>query len=274
MGSVRGGFAVRLVLLVAVLAAVGFLWFGVILRPCCDEKQARCTSNLKVLGMAMMAYADDYDGVYPPSLVAAGSNERDRQAVSTIVNALDPYLNLHGYNHTRAVWRCPAQRGHGLYVKSKTDEKGMAGTVWPLQYVCNRNLLRPIGGEFSHYRYLGSKERAELPQRTPDYTVDSQKKPTISTGVRTTEVELPALTIALLEWHQTTTRCPLCAEDESVVGNISRPEWINRASSSTPCLQVHSAGLNVCFADGHVKWFRAEDIAGHRTRYHDSFYPD
>ncbi len=275
MGS-KSGLTVGqgLVIGAVLVILVGTLLFRVYKNNWDYQSQPQCTSNMKHLGMAMLQYAQDYDGTLPPSKMCNGSEVTNRQVTQTIVNLLDPYLGKTSsgeQRNPRTTWRCPAQRGHGLYVKSTADEKGAAGTVWPLHYVCNRNLLRPVGGEFLRYRYLNAKERKGLTQRGTDYVVESRKAFPISTGMKVTDVKEPASTIALLEWHQEPSSCPLCPEDESIVADISQPDWDGRVSSSAPYLKVHGYGLNIGFADGHVKWF----IASSRLKdYQITFYPD
>ncbi len=154
MSSGRLNVGVIAVLMIVIMIGVTCAILAPVFRDAREMQNAAiCMSNMKQLGLALTQYTQDFDGAFPPSKACEGTDVSNRQATQTIVNLLDPYLGK-TYSgeprNPRLTWRCPSQRGHSLYVKSKTDEKGAAGTVWPLHYVCNRNLLRPVGGEFSH----------------------------------------------------------------------------------------------------------------------------
>ncbi len=266
MGSKSGGVALKALVGVAVVGVVVFWLFAEFFVPCCDPKEATCISNMKQLGLALMQYTQDYNGAFPPSKACVGSDISNRQAVRTIVGLLDPYLGRRvSSRNPRTVWHCPAQRGHGLDVKAESDESAMAGTIWPLHYACNMNLLRPMGGVYSHYRYLTKAERAKKQYGSPDFVLNPSGS-LLTEPIKMKDVEDPPATWAILEWHQTSDNLDAC---------IDAPAWDRRREENVKSLDVHPVGhpperggLNVCYADGHAKW---QQVWGVKEVM---FYPD
>ncbi len=230
-----------------------------------------CLSNMKQLGLAILQYSHDYHETFPPSKTCLGTDISDQQATLTIVNFLDPYLGRNkrpGYS--RRLWRCPSQRGHGLYVKPESDGRAVAGTVWPLHYVCNMNLLRPMGGVYSHYRYLSKAERAKKQPGSPTFALASDGT-ALTEPVRTKDVEDSAHTLAFLDWHQTGDSPDACIDAQT---------WDRRMEEDAKSLAVHfvmdrpranaqvSDFLFLCYADGHATGRQVMDVKV------EMFYPD
>ncbi len=240
MGSRTGSFAMKAVLIVAIVAAVVFLLAPALLKNQQFESQLQCLSNVKRLGMTVVAYTQDYDWTYPPSEICANEDSNSRQAAQTIVSLLDPYLH-----NDRRSWRCPAQKGDSLFVKRESDADGMAGTVWPMHFVCNRNLLRPSGGEFSRYHYLSQSERAAARSETDGFTIS--KTSASFKPVRVADIQEPSSLICIIEWHQDAT---------SPEVGIGSKEWNERLQSNPEWLKLHPWGVHACYASGSAYYDR------------------
>jgi hypothetical protein len=263
MGSRSGGAGLKAILVVAILAVV-----GVLLHPRLDTRDAKrkasCMGDMSRLGLALMLYVQDYDGNYAPSKICEGSQVANRQVTRTIVDLLDPYV-MKRARPTRGVWRCPAQPGHALYVKTQSDETAVAGTVWPMHYVCNINLLRPMGGVFSHYRYLTKAERTILRHGSPSFVVEPNASTDIAKPVNVADVRYPSLTLAILDWHQTGDKPDAC---------IDASAWYQRRNENVQSLNTHPSyveGLMTCYADGHVGWRNVDYV---ERKQWATFYPD
>jgi prepilin-type N-terminal cleavage/methylation domain-containing protein/prepilin-type processing-associated H-X9-DG protein len=66
MGQHRQGFTlIELLVVIAIIAILASILFPVFARARGKARDAACVSNLKQLGLMMVMYVDDYDGVYP-----------------------------------------------------------------------------------------------------------------------------------------------------------------------------------------------------------------
>ncbi len=252
MGSKSGGLALKAVLIVAIVAAVAFILVPSLVKRSRTESEFACLSNIKRLGTAVLQYADDYDWTYPASKTCASTDPNSRQATQTIVNLLDPYLH-----NDRRSWRCPAQKGNSLYVKPESDADGIAGTIWPMHFTCNRNLLRPMGGEFSRYRYLNASERAAAGPESEGFVISKAGTP--FRPVRVADIEQPSSLICIIEWHQ---------DGSSPDISIGSRGWNERQRSDSEFLKIHPRGIHACYAAGNAYYdpFSAGDYG--------FFYPD
>jgi prepilin-type N-terminal cleavage/methylation domain-containing protein/prepilin-type processing-associated H-X9-DG protein len=132
--------AFTLIELLTVIAIIGIL--AAILIPVVGQvresaRNANCISNLRQIGMAMVAAADDYENRFPPSLAtyrnAGGVGQPHLQG---LMEAVEPYLTLGATSgdhptsataaHATGVWRCESA-GIPRYVQWPYYENG---AIW------------------------------------------------------------------------------------------------------------------------------------------------
>jgi prepilin-type N-terminal cleavage/methylation domain-containing protein/prepilin-type processing-associated H-X9-DG protein len=93
----RNGFArgkgtaftlIELLVVIAIIAILAAILFPVFAQAREKARQTACLSNLKQLGTATMMYVQDYDEVYPPSLVLSSSTAQN----ISFRQLLQPYM--------------------------------------------------------------------------------------------------------------------------------------------------------------------------------------
>lgn len=103
----RTGFTlIELIVVISIIAVLAMLLLPTLQTVRCAARMTRCQSNLRQIGLGVLAYAYDQDGVYPR--VWYGVN-------STWGNAANEYLNeapqfLSG---PLGVWKCPENKVQG-----------------------------------------------------------------------------------------------------------------------------------------------------------------
>ncbi|HOC31381.1 MAG TPA: prepilin-type N-terminal cleavage/methylation domain-containing protein [Armatimonadota bacterium] len=122
----RKGFTlIELLVVIAIIAILAAILFPVFAKARSKAHQSACISNMKQIGIAYLAYLDDWDQRFPlwtgPGKTGGISTEdfcatihspwvnidvtRPEYAVGTIALQLDPYIK------SREVWACPADFG-------------------------------------------------------------------------------------------------------------------------------------------------------------------
>ena len=107
--SLRRGFTLlELLVVIAIIALLAALLFPAVTAARERARAATCSNNLRQIGLAMKAYADDYGGVYVPLGTYV------EPAPGPLVDGANPYsiiysdlLLTQGYLRTPETWVCP-----------------------------------------------------------------------------------------------------------------------------------------------------------------------
>ncbi len=206
----RKGFTlIELLVVIAIIAILAAILFPVFAKAREKARQSSCASNLKQIGIAQMAYAQDYDETYGGTYYHVDNAPYIRDQCGDTVQFWTLYLEP--------------------YVKS------------PGVYVCP-------SGEYSN----SVSSRCRIP---------SIEDPTNNTHVRSYNINITmvgwgGVSIASLNQPSNTIHM-LDGGYHFLFGDTTPGAW---DYGSGYVANRHSDGANVLWADGHVKWLKANSI--------------
>jgi prepilin-type N-terminal cleavage/methylation domain-containing protein/prepilin-type processing-associated H-X9-DG protein len=240
---------IELLVVIAIIAILAAILFPVFAQARETARKAACTSNMRQIGMALAAYAADYEGMMPPSqLPPNGAN-------ISWPTMLFPYVKNEG------VFVCPAGEtglvsrdlGNGVTQSycGVTDTRAQPnpfnvhgdGTTQPLGLVnrlsYGRNFIPNTAGSWS----------------TPGF-YNGDKSGFVTTGttlsVHESQVAAPAATIHLVDtW---TTGCHLGQSIRGIQQEIRTDHFSNNTASKVA--YRHNNGFIALYGDGHAKWLK------------------
>ncbi|RYG71729.1 DUF1559 domain-containing protein [bacterium] len=218
----RSGFTlIEMVVALAVLVILAALLYPFMARARANAQRSTCQSNLKQMGLGVLQYARDYDESYPPAVTGAPDvvpNAR-YQPPKGWADAIQPYLK------TTAIYECPNE------TQSANKDPLQVGysDYW---YNC----------ALSWNGKQGAKARwnAQVPMQ--DFIKVSR-------------------TIMFGDGNAGSARSRSNGTTSATNKILSSPNaWAPKngkvsGSGFASGGVRHLNGLNLCFADGHVKWF-------------------
>jgi prepilin-type N-terminal cleavage/methylation domain-containing protein/prepilin-type processing-associated H-X9-DG protein len=217
----RKGFTlIELLVVIAIIAILAAILFPVFARAREKARQTACLSNTKQIGLAFMQYVQDYDETYPHTTSWPCP-------VWAYLPPGHPYpSNLNPYIKSMDFWLCPSRDKNDTWV-------GAAGL--PATFAYNATLGGGVQFIFSAPYWI---------QPAAPMTLGGIKAAalTVLSGecVGSSACFIPpsgaggnATTISWFGW------------DPSI------PGW---GDTVGPHFR-HSDGMNICFADGHAKWY-------------------
>jgi len=220
----RGFTLIELLVVIAIIAILAAILFPVFAQARAKARQTACLSNLKQAGLAISAYAQDYDETYPPSNYSAAplsGNTSWQFMVDPYVKSGFPVSNAQLGQSVRSIFVCPDYAtGRGATFNSPSRS-----------YVGNRMIM---GG----YDRNLPPEYWEAPSSLAKVQNVAQVVMVAEGGgacVWTQGLDDPALLGAQHATFQACNKNYVMARDR------------------------HSKGSDYLLADGHAKYFRAPD---------------
>ena len=220
---------IELLVVIAIIAILAAILFPVFARARENARRASCLSNLKQLGLATMMYVQDYDETLPPALYSVPTWTDADFPDGKAWNAYHTVYwpqLLYPYHKSRAVFYCPSTPG--------TDQE----TPVRLNYGANQIVIV--------YSGTPVKQSAIVAPATTYLIMDSSDIRTSSTYAKT-----PAKPYYLPGMGDAGGNC-------STITNS--PDHDDCQSGR------HFGGVNVAFADGHVKWLKSSVVRSEALR--------
>jgi prepilin-type N-terminal cleavage/methylation domain-containing protein/prepilin-type processing-associated H-X9-DG protein len=221
---------IELLVVIAIISILAAILFPVFARARENARRASCMSNLKQIGLGVMMYVQDYDEAYPPNYNA------DNPSASKLRywdGMIFPYVK------NVAVFFCPSSPitiAKDIYPPTY-GAYGASYGVLKMSYLTSvsanaqqRNVLRmpAVVSPATTYMILDA----------PDYTFNQ----TYATSATTYHTYLPGIG-------------KLGADCSKADDYSSDPGYSADCKSGR-----HFDGVNMAFADGHVKWLKSEVI--------------
>ncbi len=220
---------IELLVVIAIIAILAAILFPVFARARENARRSSCQSNLKQIGLSIFQYLQDYDESYPLAVTGASYGFPTTPPFPVPVgwgDAVQPYIK------SDQIYQCPSEsQGPSPYPYQTgyTDYFYNAGLSWS-------------GGANSY-----------------------------NNAVKQSKLEFASLTIMngdLSSGGNATTRTTGRASSGNMGAGGTTAPGINAATPLTVGAgnaiggggQRHLEGINLSFADGHVKWYPCEGI--------------
>ncbi|MCS6918991.1 MAG: DUF1559 domain-containing protein [Fimbriimonadales bacterium] len=242
MRSGRGFTLIELLVVIAIIAILAAILFPVFAQARESARQTTCASNMNQLGKAILMYATDNEQVLPANRVVLGPGgtplpDASRRTWATLV---DPYVK------NKEVFFCPnAEKPPADF---RLDDWAMRGWL-SVGYNTHIAGWYWIGGG------LPSGEQTIM-------------LPSLATIREAARFVLLADTANGRSPQQNGNCFGFSADNNSYGGCEGAPQFrqviqgLARSGTAgfAPIMARHRGGLNLTFADGHVKWFRLEAV--------------
>ncbi len=252
---------IELLVVIAIIAILAAILFPVFAQAREKARQTACLSNTKQIGLGMLQYTVDYDGVYPrvdyfyPTKPLPGAPASATGANSDRINHYHWWFWLNSYTKNSAIFFCPSRPVEEF---DKPDEYGVnALTAWNVSsqiyngYILNLSLTGALNTatnpnqagafreSFSGGAETGIKNTAGtmLFMEGRGYVLPTQD---VDVNSNTATSYPPA---SKSYWYQAFYGLPSTATASQVAG--LKP---NRLAAP------HTDGMNIAYADGHSKW--------------------
>lgn len=220
---------IELLVVIAIIAILAAILFPVFARARENARRSSCQSNLKQMGLAALQYTQDYDEKYPAGVRSATTAETPPDGYFWATGLWFWPQILYPYHKSTQVFQCPS---------APITPTNTAGRPVPYygNYGANR-LIMPATGATEDVVSLAS---VSAPSTT--YLMMDSGNYVLSTASATSPKGSYDYIPGLSELRKTATGTLLPVVVSDFEGGR------------------HFSGVNVAFADGHVKWTKTSAI--------------
>jgi len=230
----KGFTLIELLVVVAIIAILIAILLPAVSKAKEYGKKVSCGSNLKQIALALQSYAEDYNDLYPLAWI-------DQKWEYTYDDSAYPekYMGwmrrLHKYvGYVEQVYRCPSFQRDPDYFNY-----------------------------FLGTRAAFAKRYLELSNISDPARTDRSRVP-----VRRSWIEYPSAFVLGGDCNRSTFTRDDCDRDDYTQPCLGWKEMA-AADTNTWWEPWHDGGLNVIFADSHVKWFTKDTRNEMTYSYHD-----
>lgn len=223
MNNNRRGFTlIELLVVISIIAILAAILFPVFARARENARRASCQSNLKQLGLAIMQYTQDYDGMYPVS-----SHSNPVTPPTGWWDAAGTWFwpqTTYPYHRSIQVFRCPSSTAN------------------------QPPIFRQYGANYYVIAYPGDPAKSETIIESPASTYLCFDSGFYTAGP------------ALLNGPNPVSHWYIPGIGEATNAPVVANETADYRSGR------HFGGVNMTFADGHVKWLKTSVLKTEATK--------
>jgi prepilin-type N-terminal cleavage/methylation domain-containing protein/prepilin-type processing-associated H-X9-DG protein len=231
----RGFTLIELLVTIAIISILASILFPVFARARENARRASCMSNLKQFGLAMMMYVQDYDETYPKAVSDGMGSNPPGGAQNIGGNSWCWQQILYPYHKSLQIFYCPS--GTNIHY-----EAGHRDYITFGNYGANNLLIAPSWGTAIKITSVQSPANTYALMDAGTYSASpGQADPTNSSVKPSYGAYIPG--VGMLG-----AACPLSSNDYDILQGDCKEGR-------------HLGGINMAFADGHVKWLKIDVVS-------------
>jgi prepilin-type N-terminal cleavage/methylation domain-containing protein/prepilin-type processing-associated H-X9-DG protein len=214
----RGFTLIELLVVIAIIALLAAILFPVFARARENARKTSCLNNVKQMGTAWLAYAQDFDEV---SIPYSGPDPSGANAGGSGGRHFNWRFILQPYMKSAQIFKCPSSAGNiSISYAINASAAGGGRALADIQRPAQTPIFTDARGHTSDIQSLGFF----CPSNSP------------GEGATGRELNSPSLT----NWY-----------------NAANNGWNLNQATGAPHASRHVEGMNVIFCDGHAKWYPA-----------------
>ena len=235
---------IELLVVIAIIAILAAILFPVFARARENARRASCQSNLKQLGLGVLQYVQDYDEILPGSLM--DNPNATPQGGYYVGGTWWTWFQLvYPYTKSMQVAVCPSSSAPD-YAKPFKGNYASNGVA----------MFAPAGGASNAWADSGTVKDAQFVAPAATYLL-------MDGG----QWSIDPFYIALRGSAYGTYYLP-GSGDAGIPADSGNPPSASGAWAQSDYQSGrHFGGVNVAFADGHVKWLKSEKVVAQALKY-------